>query len=110
MSYYFSLSPEELASHRVAFDAVFNIEGSYVYAMAKTVPTPSAADHIGYLIYRALALRSRYRRKEVNIITYKQAYHVADNAFAAWVVAFGLDGVKGEAARMMQRFLAVEDL
>ena len=109
MSYYYALTPETLASHKAAFDDAFTAESSYVFAQNGARPSAASADHIGYLIYRALTLRAKFRRHEANILVYKDAYRVADQSFAAWIRAFGVNEATGEARRMMDRFLAVED-
>lgn len=115
MSYYYSLTPDQVQERKNTFDKVFHYEDG-VYALQTEMPDKEElnliADYIGYLIYRSNCKQRKYREKEINVMEYSMHFRKADKALEGLIKIIYLDEIKPInplAYRMMERFLKMED-
>lgn len=115
MSYYYSLTPDQVEERKNAFDNAFHYEdGGYIIKTGIYSITAKnlIADYIGYLIYRSNCKQRKYREKEIDAIKYLTHFRQTDQALAGWIRTFGLEDVQTInplAYRMFDRFMKLGD-
>lgn len=116
MSYYRTLTTDQIATLKHAYDQVIQQEDSQFVATNTIQDLPPqelnlVVDYIGYLIFRALLLKQKYHNHTGNILEYMAAYRIADYSLAAFIQSVGLESIKNQNAnRMVERFLKSDDL
>jgi hypothetical protein len=120
MSYYYSLTTEQLVERKNEFNRVFESADGY-YNLIKGINAADLStkhltlisDYIGYLTYRSFRMMRKYQDKEKNIVDYLNQYRKADYAIASFIHEIGMDSIKTVnplAHRIMTRFLNTESL
>ena len=115
MSYYYALTPDQIAERKNAFHRLFRVDDNGYFRIADDVSADlnHTADYIGYLIYRSNRMMKKYKEKETNVMNYMEVYRKADYALEAFIRTIGLDSIKTAnslAYRMMNRFLTTDSL
>lgn len=115
MSYYYSLTKEQIEERKLAFDNVYLYNDSQ-YVMKTEMPSNEQlnliADYIGYLIYRSNRKQKKYQEKEIGILAYFNYYRNASEAVVGLISFIGMEKIKEInplSYRMMERFIRMGD-